>query len=43
MGGILGWGILSMGHICMVMDQSGSTTLSQTVGKMISPSGPIKS
>lgn len=42
-GGIPGRGILSMGHMCIVMDQSGCTTFSQTVGRMISPSGAIKS
>jgi hypothetical protein len=36
-------GDFSIGHIVIVMLQSGSTTLSQTEGRMISPLGPIKS
>jgi hypothetical protein len=32
-----------IGHMCMVIDMSGSIYASQTCGRMISPSGPIKS
>ena len=32
-----------MGHMCMVMAQSGWIMVSQTWGKMISPSGPTRS
>jgi hypothetical protein len=33
----------SMGHMVIMMATSGSTMSSQTLGKMILPSGPIKS
>lgn len=36
-------GDFSIGHMVMVILQSGSMTFSQTEGKMISPLGPIKS
>lgn len=36
----LGSGI---GHMCIVMVQSGSMTVSQTLGRMMSPLGPIRS
>lgn len=44
-GGSLGpsGGIFSTGHMVMLMDHSGSTTLSHTEGRMISLPGPIKS
>lgn len=39
-GGPLGSGI---GHMCIVIDQSGSIIVSQTCGRMISPFGPMRS
>lgn len=36
-------GLSGMGHICIVMAQSGSTTVSHTCGRMMSPLGPTKS
>ena len=32
-----------IGHMCIVMVQSGSTTVSHTWGKMMSPVGPTRS
>lgn len=37
------FGFSGIGHICIVIVQSGSTTVSQTCGSMISPLGPTKS
>jgi hypothetical protein len=42
-GGLARGGDLSIGHMVIVILQSGSTTFSQTEGRMISPLGPIKS
>lgn len=39
--GVLGGS--GMGHMCIVMVQSGSTTVSQTCGRMMSPLGPTRS
>lgn len=36
-------GLASIGHMVIVILQSGWTTLSQTVGNIISPFGPVKS
>lgn len=41
-GGDLGAGF-STGHMCIVISQPGWTTFSQTCGRIISPSGPIRS
>lgn len=38
-----GGGGSGMGHMCIVMDQSGSTMVSHTCGRMISPWGPTRS
>ena len=40
--GVLGFGS-GIGHMCIVTVQSGSTTVSQICGRIISPFGPIKS
>jgi hypothetical protein len=40
--GVLGLGS-GIGHMCIVTVQSGSTTVSQICGRIISPFGPIKS
>lgn len=42
-GGSGSFGFSGIGHICMVMVQSGSTTVSQTCGRIISPLGPTRS
>ena len=36
-------GFSGIGHICMLTDQSGSTTVSQTCGRIMSPLGPTRS
>jgi len=38
-----GGGGSGIGHMCIVMAQSGWIMVSQTCGKMISPSGPTRS
>lgn len=42
-GGSSGFGGSGIGHICIVIIQSGSTIVSHTCGRIISPFGPTKS
>lgn len=42
-GGSGSLGFSGIGHMCMVTVQSGSTTVSQTCGRIMSPFGPTRS